>query len=772
MKKIETSAPARDKKQPKLQAMLRIEHADKYIFVHKYQEARLILEDILKKQDDLLVHLRYVELLVRIDEIDTAKKYYRQHQSRMISDTGIVMLEQYLGTQSPSVSNACYSKLIDEYGDYACAYFGMGLNYERLQDYEQAITHYQKSLQLDEHWYPAYFGLSQAYYQSNSPDEGSHYFSAFERIAPFSIYGNFSTHKRLSQEYFLQGKYDEAKKAFDCLVEWFENTEDNCPPEIRFYNYLNRVKITQATGDIKKLDAQQIEASAYLTSILKESVSSDVLLFIVNSCQELDFDSFVFSLHQQIISHYPQGKILGNICYSYYRREDEDRLIELLVEETAKNYESKELRRWLVITRLKKQKLDINSYLTDKERMESLLAREEEKLDLLELLHNLVERFPYDADIYRQLGVFYRDMEAEDKAQLYFKKMHALDPKYSANIFAYVEFFLLQNNHKRAKGLLDELAFARLSRDKQAKYKCLQTKVYIQQGRYDLATEAIRCATKITPWSVIYLVYEAYCLTNLYYQQKKIPVISEDIISLYRKQEMLYSDFKEENSRLRENKLHYLAYVRSKISFLYGEAGNVDDSLQMLRIACAYNPEAAICEFMKLLNTNYDSAYIHYSLGIFHKEYWRHETACGWFDSALEMSGLSAKLKQQIHIELADSYVWLGHNLKLAMEYAHRTMKASYRHAERARLILTHAYLKEQNISLAAECLGSLAKDSAGYEYLYLKGMLAFHSKDYEEAYKVWQIIVGKDSDGMRFHHIKQELTKYFTNSKQYKEVG
>ena len=47
-------------------------------------------------------------------------------------------------------------------------------------------------------------------------------------------------------------------------------------------------------------------------------------------------------------------------------------------------------------------------------------------------------------------------------------------------------------------------------------------------------------------------------------------------------------------------------------------------------------------------------------------------------------------------------------------------------------------------------------------EVLYLKGLLEYHCGDESQAFAIWQPILQRESENLRFHNIKQEVLKFY----------
>ena len=192
----------------------------------------------------------------------------------------------------------------------------------------------------------------------------------------------------------------------------------------------------------------------------------------------------------------------------------------------------------------------------------------------------------------------------------------------------------------------------------------------------------------------------------------------------------------------------------------------------LIMVGCAFNPDSAMRDFTRLLNTNYDSVLIHYALGIFGKECWQHETACMWFNLALQRHDLTSDLQGDIYLELADSYVWQNRELPLAIDYAQLALKRSFTNTERALRILGHAWLRSDQIDTASSYLQRLNNSDSDDETLYLKGLLEYRRGNETQAFAIWEPLLLRESENLRFHNIKQEVLKLHGQNEMVRKVS
>ena len=144
-----------------------LEEANKLIFIRNYDAAKEILTRLLAEhKTSLLLHLRYIELEVKLGEVDNLHSFYQQQENALVREAGKVMIEQFSGKHTPPALIKRCRALIKKHGESAFAWYGIAFNQERMGDYDRAVSSYEKSLDLDPDWYPSYFGLSQICYQN------------------------------------------------------------------------------------------------------------------------------------------------------------------------------------------------------------------------------------------------------------------------------------------------------------------------------------------------------------------------------------------------------------------------------------------------------------------------------------------------------------------------------------------------------------------------------------------------------------------------------
>ena len=113
--------------------------------------------------------------------------------------------------------------------------------------------------------------MSQIYYQMGDEKRGDHFFYLFEQAAPYNVYGNFETHRRLCQEFLDAERFADAESAIQALSEWWLDNKGTCPLEIQVYELLATAKISSAQGDTAQAESRKTRASGLALQALDET---------------------------------------------------------------------------------------------------------------------------------------------------------------------------------------------------------------------------------------------------------------------------------------------------------------------------------------------------------------------------------------------------------------------------------------------------------------------------------------------------------------------
>lgn len=757
----------------------KLEAANKLIFVKRYEEARDIIDALLQNgehRDDLLIHLRRIELATKLQDIDVVCQRYIKELKKNPSDPtlriALTLAEQHAEEIDPASAAASFQEIMRESGNHAGAFYGIAFSMEMLKNHERAIFNYQECLRLDSRWYPAAFGLSQIYYQMGDDKKGDHYFFQFEETAPYNVYGNFETHRRLSNEFFHLEKYTEAEKAMTSLSEWWQENKGHCPPEIQIYESLSIARLAEHQGDEAKANYRRMQAAMVSGRLLSEKKTPEsVLYFVAKSFEEFSQFDQAYKFYKKILSSEDGARpeVIQRIGGQFLVMGEYQLAKELFDEAYLHHPDNPDVRFCQLVSNLKLKGVDVEDYLIGKERMKQLMQNPTDKVELLSLLHSLLAKFKEDPDVHAGLADLQMRIGSYEKAGQHFRSMYQLDPRSRVSGLRYASFEMQYGDQENALKVLEELLSARrIDGEDLIEAHWLKTNYYYRHGQYQKALQFLRQAISAEPWNVSYLVQQVLLLNHIV---KIDPEIVQNDRTLDRlaqgeETELDWKEF-EERTRVIENAYVYeLAYVRAKIAFLY--AANRDDYLKRL-LSVAVKADAAQCtyDFLRLLNTNYDSPTIYWALGMLGKELWQLETSVMWFEQILLHPEVTNTQKARAYLELADCYVWQNTNLNKAVELVKLAFDLGERGSPRGKIVLAHAHLRLGMVRQAQALLED-SDNQRDPEALYLKGLVHYRNGAEKVANEIWKPLLTMRSESLRFHNIKQEVLKFYFDKEPY----
>lgn len=760
----------------------KLEEANKLIFVKKYNKAATIIDDILNSKEGILylpAHLRRIELAVRLKDVEHMRDQYIDHleHNRMDKITAklcIALAEQHGELVSHMDSIAHFDSIMKEHGEQAVAYFGIALSLESQGNYDRAIYSYQQSLKIDPSWYPSYFGLSQIYYNQNNPEKGDHYFYLFEQYAPYNLYGNFDTHKSLSQEFIKKHQFAEAQTAISSLTEWWFENRGGCPLEIQVYEALALGKIAKLKGEKDKEASQFKRASQMATSMLENpGLKDDVLYFIAKILEEFSHFDLALKFYRKILGKSQNDpNMIQRIGGQFLAMGEFELAKELFWDAYLVNPDQSEIRFCLLVSRLKIAKVNVEDYLIGKERLRQLLEHENDKVEVLSLLHSLLAKFQDDPDVHGYMGDIYVQLGHIEKAEKHYQKMHLIDPISYFSSFKFASFMITHRDIDEAKRILDKLQLdEKKNSEKYFEFCWLKSNYFAKKKQYDQALELVNKALSHDPWNVAYITHEIDCLTHTLYkdQQDKLDTLVSQLVTSDKK-EIHWGEFDQQTKVIREDHHHRLVFSRCKLRFLFsiGDGGYLE---QLVEAARKHDATKGIYDFLRLLNTNFDSPKIYFGLGILFKELWQLEIAGMWFEQILLDSSISDAMKAKVYIELADCYVSRHVHLTKALEYAKLALEMDASQKSYASLVLVQIYLKLGKVREAKLFLELVDKQTNGFEAAYLEGLLFYRNGAVEQAKRVWKPLLTKKSDHIRTHYFKQEILRFYFETESYLKV-
>jgi len=800
--------------------------ANKLIFVKQYGEAEALLENILRLPEgagDVLVHMRRVELAAMLGKLPRLRTDYRDKDAGIgyggtfvepqVRAIGAAMVEQH-GEMVPAAESVeTYQRIIREVGSTsrlaAGCFYGIGYAMETQGNIDRAVFNYEQAIAVDPEWYPALFGLSQLFYQKDDERRGDQFFFQFEQAAPYNVYGNFETHRKLSQEFIQLERYNEAEAAVTALSSWWLDNKGSCPPEVQVYEGFATARISELQGDPTLATQRSARARVLALQILEDSESAEgVLYFVAKVLEEFGEKALSLDYYKRILRRTGRNPAMVQKIGGQFLAQGQFKLAKDLFQDAWEaNPDHPEIRFCLLVANLKLNNVNVEEYLIGRERLRQLVDNPSDKVELLALLHSLMAKFQGDADVHGHVGDVYQRLGNLSRAETHYRKMFEIDGRARHTALKYATWLMQHGDPDVAMEILQGIrvdaavaASSRNERDEQrgdgrdkaaetrTEIEWLKSNYHARKHEYAESLELLRRVLATDPWNVSYLVQEAVCLAALAFSnrmklernpvngQAEIPV-DADLQSLAagHESDVKWAEFDAATVDLERNQVWELAYVRRKLRFLY--ANGIGNALEALvYCGCRNDPVRGAYDIIRLLNTNFDSPDLYWALGILFREQWQLETASMWFEQTLRCPGLDSSLQRRVSLELADTYVWRNFSLPKAIEYAKLSLDMGDRASGRPLMVLAHAYLRSGQIRQAQVYLDQIGEaadtsEAAQHEATYLKGLLQYRNGARQQANKIWKPLLTVRTESIRFHNIKQEIMRYYFDGAPYQRT-
>jgi tetratricopeptide (TPR) repeat protein len=411
--------------------------------------------------------------------------------------------------------------------------------------------------------------------------------------------------------------------------------------------------------------------------------------------------------------------------------------------------------------------------LIGRERLRQLVENGGDKVELLALLHSLLAKFGLDPEVHFQLAEAYLKMGNLDRSSRHFETMFKLDPKNIKTGLRYSAYLMQYKNPEEALAIIKSMNdFKHATPEAQVEADWLKANYYARKKDYGQSTDLLRKILAVDPWNVSYLVQEVINLTQISSIDPELRKTDSVLSSLSSIDESKidWSEYDRFTNKLDEMHAYELVYVRRKLRYLYG-SGSETLLLDLIKSACIFDASRATYDFMRLLNTNFDSYNIYWALGILFKELWQLETASVFFEQMLLHPSATPDSRAKSYLELADCFIWQGKSLSKALEYAKIGYDTENQGDSRYLRVLAHANLKLGFIRQAKSYLEQI--DILGdHEARYLQGLLHYRNGDRTRANEVWKPLLTVRSENLRFHNIKQEVLKFYFEGAPYLKVN
>ena len=762
-----------------------LEKANKLIFVKQYDEAATLIEDLIldpEIYDDILVHLRRIELATKRDQLPELRNEYfallEKNPNSYTDQISLCLVEQHGEMADGDEIIARVRHLLSKSGTNSGAYYCIAFCAEVKGDFDQALKMYEQCVETDPSWYPGYFGMSQIFYQSGDDPKGDYFFNLFEESAPFNVYGNFDTHRRLSAEFLEDSRFTEAEIAIETLTEWWVENRGICPPEIQVYESFALAKIHEVAGKTEKSTFRSSQGLVIAKQLLEEDKAQEsVLYFVAKTLEEFDNFDMAFQFYKKILSRETSNPEMVQKIGGQFLSLGEHKLAKELFEEAYKQHpDNMEIRFCRLIACLKIEGINVEEYLVGKERMKNLMENPTDKVELLSLLHSLMAKFKEDPDVQGNIGEVYLRLGNIERAAQHYRRMYELDELSKITTLRYAAFEMQYGSAAAAKLILEKVApLDGLDVKERTEVHWLNATYYHRQGDYTRAQQHLAQVQAVDPWNVLYLVQEVSNYTRIadlgpeYIEDEKF------LASLLEKEEgsVSWGEFDERTKELAIEYQTGLVYTREKVRYLF-TSGEEESLKRLVKAGCSYDASRSTFDFLRLLNTNYDGPHIYWALGILFKELWQLETASMWFEQILVYPNSSNRYLAKAYVELADCYNWRGVNPQKSIEFVKLAIDLGTEEQLQTMNTLAYAFLKSGDVKQAQAYLEDRedVHPTTGFEVLFLRGLVQYRNGAVQEANKIWKPLLTVRSDTLRTHNIKQEIMKFYFDKKAYLQAN
>lgn len=762
-----------------------LQRINKLIFVQDYEKAKRKTDELAckdpAKYDPFLQHRR-IELAGKIgssakNQLDQefSSNQEKGDEKGKIFKYFLILNELHNNADSDLESiGKLLEKDVQQQRQDFLLFYTLGFCRELAQNWLSARHYYQKSLELNPDWYPACFGLSQCFYQLGQDDQGDQFFYQYEQAAPYNIYGNFETHRKLSAEYRLSEDYDYAERAITTLSEWWEENKGFCPKELLVFEKFALSRLFEDKLDTARSNDFRIQAMTMCDRILREPNSTEHMLFFIAKILE-EFSEIELSVefyHAILKLENKSADITQKIASQFFSIGDYTLGHELFERAYTNQPDDPEIRFFYLISKLRLADIDVEEYLAAKQRMKDLAESSLDSVELLSLLHSLKSRFVDDPEVHEVLGDIYVRIENFDQASICYDRMLECDPHSLAAKLKYASFYGHIKKFSTVKATLDEISnIESLSDSNRVEMLWLRSLVSFHDRDFEKAVANLNKVINLDSWNVNYIVQKCLALSEVASAKLGFETRDSVLNQLAKSDEkkLNWVEFDKMTQKLADIRQPALVYERERIRFLYSM--NADEAtVRLFEAAKRYDCKKAFTHFLRLLNTNFDSPQIQYILGLLQKELWQLESAVTWFDQVFEHPQVNDAYRAKAYREIADCYLWLDVNIEKAVEFARISVDLGGSSDSRALLVLAHALLKAGQIREAAVFLDNIEAQN-DIEIIYLRGLVSYRNGALEKANQIWKPLITRRTEDLRAHIIKEHLMDYYFERKPYRNT-
>lgn len=383
-------------------------------------------------------------------------------------------------------------------------------------------------------------------------------------------------------------------------------------------------------------------------------------------------------------------------------------------------------------------------------------------------IESLLKEPNLEVDDLKYLTRVLKDFEAVDFNTEVYKNIlkHSLEPNNIDVKLYYASFLIAHDSLDEGYALLKKLSEQNVDEETRCQIQALYSRYFELKKDYDDAIARISLALEVDPWNLEYIAQAIRCQMSALYGEDYVHepmTLSKDLSNIGKDS---WSEFDRTTTHLSAQHQSYLVYNRSKLRFLYS-GGKEDYIYDFIEKGIIFDPSKAAHECLKLLNTNFETPFLFWCLGVLFKEAGFLEISELWFEILLNKSGVPNELRLQTKIDLSDSYNWRGVNLQKALGYLKFVNEADARFNELAFLKMAHTHLKLGEMRQARECLNKIKNMGESIEFTYLQGLLSYRDGSLSQAKTIWKPILTANAITLRDHRIKQEILAYYFDKKQ-----
>jgi tetratricopeptide (TPR) repeat protein len=759
-----------------------LEFANKLIFVKKYEEAERVLRELLTSPigaEESLIHLRRIELMSLLGRLSDIRSHYQQ-SIESANDDGLtaiclVLIDMFGQPDKADGHMTRLHEISQADGPSALLYFAMGFAAEQQGSHDRARYFYEQSLALDQQWYPSLFGLSQICYQVGDEARGDQYFHQFELMAPFNVYGNFETHRRLSQEFSQMGRLEDAERAIQALTHWWVDSKGFAPIEIQIYEHLATARISDEKSDAKGAETRRHVARLLTAEMLSDNKADEnALYFVARVLTEFGEDGAAFDAYKQVLKVAGNNPAVVQKVGSHFLGSGAfEAAKELFASAYEQHPNNPEIRFCLLVSRLKASGVSVEEYLIGRERIRQL-ADAGDRVEFLSLLNALNVRFADDWDVHFHLAELHLKMGHEKKAANHYARMYELDPKGQNATLRYANFLMSHDEPEKAMEVLQKIDGPRgVMTDVDAEIQWLRAVYFDRKQDWASSMDMLQPLLARDPWNITYLIHQIICLTGEKEGESAVRAAQDHWAKKLMNQEdnrVNWVEFAKDTEAYSDQHAYQLSYARSKLQFLYLR-GSEHSLRSVVRESCRYDAGHGAKELLRLINTNFDHPSVYWGLGLLYKELWQLEVASMWFELTLSLNSLDDRLRSLVYLDLADSYIWRNVNLPKAVEYIKLALDFAANtghHDRRAMLVMGHALLRQGQVRQAQAYLDQMKEMSSEFEVQYLMGLVQYRNGHAHRANEIWKPLLKFKTEQMRDYRIKQEILRYYFEKTPY----